>query len=108
MPSLRLFRFDIWVLAIEMTGSLIIVGYCAAALVALIRSRDRGIMRARLLVAQGVITGLSFKLAGALLKTILLVSWRQILMFAVIFGLRTVLKRLFVWEQRRLTARSAR
>lgn len=102
MQPLGLFRFDVWVVAIEMVGSLIIVGYCAAALATLIRSRGRGIRSARLLIADGVITGLGFKLAGTLLKTILLVSWHQILMFTAIFALRTVLKRLFAWEQRRL------
>lgn len=85
-----------------MGGALIIVAYCAAALLTLLRARTAGIVRARLLVAQGVLTGLGFKLAGTLLKTLLLVSWRQILVFAAIFALRTLLKRLFVWEQTRL------
>jgi uncharacterized membrane protein len=102
--NLALFRFDVWVVVIEMVGSLIIVGYCAAALATLIRSRGRGICAARLLIADGVITGLGFKLAGTLLKTVLLVSWHQILMFAAILALRTVLKRLFAWEQQHLKA----
>ena len=102
MQPLALFRFDAWVVIIEMVGSLIIVGYCAAALATLIRSRGRGIRAARLLIADGVISGLGYKLAGTLLKTVLLVSWHQILMFAAIFALRTVLKRLFAWERERL------
>ncbi len=100
MPSLPLLRFDIWVVVIELIGSLIIVGYCVAALITLLR--PRGMTSARLLIAQGVLTGLSFKLAGTLLKTMLLVSWNQILLFVAIFALRTALKRLFLWEQGRL------
>ncbi|HEY4036334.1 MAG TPA: DUF1622 domain-containing protein [Ktedonobacteraceae bacterium] len=50
----------------------------------------------------GVVTGLSFKLAGTLLKTIQLHTWQQILMFVAIFTLRTVLKRVFTWERERL------
>ncbi len=85
-----------------MGGSVIIVAYCLAALLTLLRLRAVGIVSARLLVAQGVLTGLSFELAGTLLKTLLLVSWRQILIFTAIFALRTLLKRLFVWEQTHL------
>ncbi len=106
MPSLRLLRIDIWAGSIEMGGSLIIVAYVLAAVWTLLRSRTTGITHARLLVAQGVLTGLSFKLAGTLLKTLLLVSWQQILVFAAIFALRTVLKRLFVWEQTHLQQRA--
>jgi uncharacterized membrane protein len=102
MQPLGLLRFDIWVVVIEMVGSLIIAVYCAAALATLIRSRERGIRMARLLIADGAISGLGFKLAGTLLKTVLLVSWHQILMFTAIFALRTVLKRLFAWERQRL------
>ncbi len=102
MPTLRLLHVDIWASLIEMGGSVVIVAYCLAALLTLLRSRAVGIVSARLLIAQGVLTGLSFKLAGTLLKTLLLVSWRQILIFTAIFALRILLKRLFVWEQTHL------
>jgi uncharacterized membrane protein len=105
MTALRGLHLDLWVAAIEMIGALIIAGYCAAAVWALMRSRD--IRAARLRIAQGAITGLSYKLAATLLKTILLLSWRQIAMFAAIFALRTLLKRLFLWEQQRLTDQGA-
>jgi hypothetical protein len=62
---------------------------------------------ARLLVAQGAITALSFTVAGTLLATLALRSWRQIFVFAAIFAFRTVLKRVFVWEQGHLSAPSA-
>ncbi len=92
--------FSIWIAIIEFVGALIIVGYILVAIVSLFRHKN--IARARLIVADGVITGLSFKLAGTLLKTIELHTWQQILMFLAILVLRIVLKRLFTWEQERL------
>jgi uncharacterized membrane protein len=89
---------------IEFVGALLIVGYILAALVVL--WRDRQILVARLLVADGVIAGLNFKIAGGLVKTIELHTWQQILMFVAILALRTVLKRLFTWERERLQART--
>ncbi|GLV59915.1 hypothetical protein KDH_67390 [Dictyobacter sp. S3.2.2.5] len=94
------FNFTTWATLIEFAGALLIIAYILASLFVLLRTRD--ITRARLVVADGVITGLSFKLAGTLLKTIDLRSWQQILMFAVIFALRTLLKRFFTWERARL------
>jgi uncharacterized membrane protein len=100
MSLLDILNYTIWIVVIEFIGALIIVGYVVAALVSLFRTRN--IVQARLLVAEGAITGLSFKLAGTLLKTIELHTWEQILLFVAIFALRTILKRLFTWEQSRL------
>ena len=100
MFLLDIFNYTIWIVVIEFIGALIIVGYVVAALVSLFRTRN--IVQARLLIAEGAIMGLSFKLAGTLLKTIELHTWEQILLFVAIFALRTVLKRLFTWEQSRL------
>lgn len=91
--------------AIEFIGALIIVAYVIAALITLVRSGS--IVQARLVAADGVITGLSFKLAGTLLKTLLIHTWSQILIFVIIFALRTILKRLFMWEKARLTVTRA-
>lgn len=91
---------SLWAATIEFVGALIIVGYVVAALLDL--ARMRGVKRAQLRVADGVIWGLSFKLAGTLLKTILLHTWEQIFFFIVILTLRTVLKRAFAWEAQRL------
>jgi uncharacterized membrane protein len=85
-----------WAAAIELVGGLIITGYVVAAL--WVVARRRGPVRARLLVAEGVIAGLSFKLAGTLLKTILIQSWEQLALFVAIFVLRFVLKRFFMWD----------
>src|SRR5690348_2839346 len=94
------FDFTLWAFIIEFVGGSLIVGYIVAAIVTLLRGG--GITQARLLAADGAITGLSFKLAGTLLKTIELHTWQQILVFIVIFALRTLLKRLFIWEKGQL------
>lgn len=99
----NIFDFTLWAFIIEFIGGLIIVGYIIASFVTLIRGGS--ITQARLLAADGAITGLSFKLAGTLLKTIELHTWQQILMFVAIFALRYVLKRLFTWERTQLQRR---
>lgn len=99
----NIFDFALWATIIEFVGALLIIIYIIAAIIALFRRKD--ITRARLIVADGVITGLSFKLAGTLLKTIVLHTWEQILMFVAIFALRIILKRLFSWERDRLRRR---
>lgn len=84
-------------LLIELVGSLLIAGYCVAAMVALVRRRDRRAVQ--FLVAEGALTGLSFKLGATLLKTMLLVSWSQVGIFACVLALRTLLKRVFAAER---------
>ncbi len=96
----NLLNYTLWASLIEFIGALIIVWYIIIALFTLFRTGH--IIEARLIVADGAITGLSFKLAGTLLKTIVIHSWQQILMFAAIFTLRIILKRLFTWERARL------
>lgn len=105
IPQLRsLLDISVWVQLIEFAGALFITGYVLAALITLVRVG--GITQARLLVIAGVIWGLDFKVAGSLLKTILVArSWDQIAIFAAILALRTVLKRVFLWERGQLLAR---
>jgi uncharacterized membrane protein len=103
MPITNLFDVTLWAALIEFGGALVIIGYLLAALLTVLHTRD--IQLARLQAATGVVTGLSFKLAGTLLKTIQLHTWQQILMFVAIFTLRTVLKRFFTWEQEQLRHR---
>lgn len=86
-----LVTFSLWAAMIEFIGALLIITYLLKSLVVLFKTGQ--VTVARLIVADGIITGLSFKLAGTLLKTIELRSWRQIAMFAAIFVLRTALKR---------------
>lgn len=99
----NLFNYLLWASVIEFIGALLIIAYILAALYALFRGRS--ILFARQLVADGAIAALNFKLAGTLLKTIVIHSWQQILMFAAIFALRIILKRLFTWEKARLQRR---
>ncbi len=103
MPLLDVLRIDVWAAAIEFLGALLIAGYVVAALITFARTRD--VAQLRLTLADGVIAGLNFKLAGSLLKTVVLHTWDQVLMFTVIFVLRFVLKRIFTWEANRIRAR---
>jgi uncharacterized membrane protein len=95
-PEASLFR--IGVLLIDLVSAFVVAGYVATAMVRL--ARGGVVDEARLLVAEGAVLGLSFKVAATLLKTLEIHSWNQILMFAAIFAMRTVLKQLFLWEQR--------
>lgn len=85
---------------IELAGALGIAGYCAAALLSVLVHRSP--RRAQLLVIEGSLWGLGLKTAASLLKTLLVYDWDSILAFTAILALRTVLKRLFTWEQRQI------
>jgi hypothetical protein len=100
MSSNPLLDFSRWGLALQLLSALVITGFIAAAMVSL--GLGRGVLRARLLVAEGVIGGLSVMTAATLLRTIGLGTWHEILMFALILSLRILLKKLFVWEKRRI------
>ncbi len=65
-------------------------------------ARSQGFVQARLAVARGALYGLAFKVAATLLKTIVLHSLDAIAIFAAVFALRTLIKRVFAWEQERL------
>ncbi len=88
-----------WAALIEFVGALFIISYLLLALWTLLHTKD--VQSTRLQAATGVVTGLSFKLAATLPKTIQLHTWQQIFMFMTIFALRTVLKRIFIWEKMR-------
>jgi len=99
MSSNPLLDFSWWGLALQLVSA-VITGFVAAAMVSL--GLGRGVLRARLLVAEGVIGGLGVMTAATLLRTIGLRTWRQILLFTLVLSLRILLKKLFVWEKRRL------
>jgi uncharacterized membrane protein len=103
MSLLDLLHLNFWAATIEFLGALLIGGYVLAALFTFARTRDVDHMR--LTLANGVIAGLNFKVAGTLLKTLLIHSWNQLLTFAVILVLRIILKRVFTWEADRIRAR---
>lgn len=98
--------FPLVIAAIEFGGALVIGALCAAALWAL--ATRRGIAAARLIVTEGVLWGLNFKLAATLLKTVVLRGWEQVALFATILVLRTVVSGLLRWEQRWLERRAGR
>lgn len=85
---------------IELAAAMVVAFHAVWALGLI--ARGRGSAAARLVIAQGVLAALGFSLAGTLLKTIGLQNWVQIRSFAFVFVLRTVLKRVFQWEQRGL------
>jgi hypothetical protein len=87
-------------LALQLASAVAIAGFVAVALTSL--SLGGSVIRARLLVAEGVIGGLSVLTAATLLRTIGFRTFHQILMFTLILFLRILLKKLFVWEKRRL------
>ena len=92
------------VLWIEMGGSVIVAFGCLRAVLALVRSKGiaAAVTGARLMIADAVLWGLSFKVAAALLKTAELRSWNEIAAFAAILTLRTLLKRALIWEEGKL------
>jgi hypothetical protein len=100
MSSNQLLDFSWWGLALQLVSAVVITGFVAAALVSL--TLGRGVIRARLLVAEGVIGGLGVMTAATMLRTIGLRTWHQILMVTLVLFLRILLKKLFVWEKQRL------
>jgi hypothetical protein len=105
MSSNPLLDFSWWGLALQLMSAVVITGFIAAAMVSL--GLGRGVLRARLLVAEGVVGGLGMMTAATLLRTIGLRTWHQILMFTLVLSLRILLKKLFAWEKRRLLENAA-
>ena len=68
MCSNPLLEFSWWGLTLQLAGAFVITGFVAAALVTL--SLGRGVLQARLRVAEGVIGGLGVMTAATLLRTI--------------------------------------
>ncbi len=99
-----LMRLDVVAGFVELFGAFIIAFYALGSLTALVKpnSSDR-IRAARLHIAEGVLAGLTFKVAATLLKTLILFSWTQIAAFAAVLALRTLLKHLFAWEAAKLS-----
>jgi len=83
---------------LDAASALIIVGYCAKAFIKAVRSGRP--TEAHGIVARGAILGMSVKLVGTCLKTIQLQTWNQIGLFAAIFALRFILKKVFILENK--------
>ena len=91
-------------LLIEFGGTVLVLVGCLRGLLALAAGRGSqvSLVRARLLVADSVIAALGYKTAATLLKTIELQTWKAILVFTATLALRTLVKRVLVWEESRL------
>ncbi|MDQ2817172.1 MAG: DUF1622 domain-containing protein [Candidatus Eremiobacteraeota bacterium] len=85
--------------AIEFVGALLVFGHVIGA-AWILMARKPDIKTARLMVADGALWGLSFKVGATLLKTVQVHSWTQIALFAAILAMRTVLKTVFATERR--------
>lgn len=96
-----------WIVAggtiVDLLAAIVIVYHVLWALLGIVQLGGSDLARIR--IAQGVLTALGFSVAGSLLKIIGLQTWSQIRMFAFVFVLRTMLKRVFAWEQARIAAR---
>ena len=93
-------HLTVWAAVFEAIGALFVGVFSLRAFVCLFQRR--GLVAARLLVAEGAIWALSFMVAATLIKMILLNTWMQIGVLAATLTLRTVMKRLFTWEESRL------
>lgn len=93
-------------LLIELGGSVVIAVACLRGLALLVVGcgTHAAIVRARLVVADGIISALGYKTAATLLKTIELQTWTAIGIFTAVLALRTLVKRALVWEVDRLSA----
>jgi uncharacterized membrane protein len=93
--------------AILVAAGLIDLGGAVVIVWSIIRASTRGVLdrepeHARVVVAEGVLSALGFLIASTLLKTIALRGWDQIGTFAFILAFRTILKRVFDAERRKL------
>lgn len=91
---------ELGVTVIDFAGAVIVLVYCVLGIGVVLRERDPA--KARRLVAMGAISGLTFKLAATLLHTLVVTSWSQVGMLAIVVVLKTVLKWTFARERERL------
>ncbi|MGO9571376.1 MAG: DUF1622 domain-containing protein [Desulfomonilaceae bacterium] len=98
MHQLETSILNVFCFVIDTASALVIVGYCTLAFITALRSGRT--TEAHGIVARGAILGMSIKLVGTTLKTIELQTWNQIGLFAVIFLLRTILKKFFQLENK--------
>ncbi len=80
----------------------ILIAYSVVKSLALL-ARGSPIRSARIAVARGVLHALSFLVAVALLNTLQIIDWRSLGLFAVVLGLRTMVKAALTWDERQLS-----
>jgi uncharacterized membrane protein len=87
---------------IELLAAFVVVYHATLALSCIVRRQ--GSDKARLVIAEGVLSALGFMAAGTLLTTLALQTWVQIRTFAVILTMRTLLKKVFSSEKTSIEA----
>lgn len=90
---------------VDLAAALVIAYYALWAILGILQKK--GSDTARLRIAQGVLIALGFSLAGTLLRTIALQTWRGIRAFVFIYVLRLFLKRVFTGEEKAILKRTA-
>lgn len=88
-----------WAKALQAVAGLLVAGFVGAAMVGPVRRADVG--RARALVADGVLSALALMLPAAVFCALWVRTWDEIGAFAVVLGMRILVKRLFLWERSR-------
>ena len=95
---------------IEFAGAFFVIAGAVRAVTSLCRRRGdaRGVVMARIALAESVVAALGFKTAATLLKTLELRSWHAIAFFAAVLALRTFVKRALQWESEQLRGEAVR
>ncbi len=86
---------------INMAAS-VVIGYSVAKSLTML-AKGAPISTARITVARGVVHALGLLVAVALLNTLRIFDWEALGLFAVVLGLRTVVKAVFTWDERQLS-----
>ena len=93
--------FGLWSLVIQGLGALVLAAHLAGSMWLVLAHLD--VARARLLIARGTLAALGLMVPASILRTLLVHTWEQIFSLTVLLGLRVSLKRLFAWEEGRLS-----
>ena len=85
------------ILLLELVGALVIVVNTGRSLFARLK-RNSG--KSRLLLTEGISSGLSFLLSSEILKTIVAPDWKEIGMTSVVLLMRAAMTFLVKWEEK--------
>lgn len=96
-----LLDFGSWAKGIQLLAGLILSGYVLAAMAGPVLRGE--VNRARLLIAEGVVTAIGLMLPATILRTLVVRDWEHILNLALVLAIRIVVKHFFVWETSRLS-----
>jgi len=96
-----LLDFGPWAKGIQFLAGLVLSGHVLAAMAGPVPRGE--VNRARLLIAEGVLTALGLMLPATILRTLVVRDWEHILSLALVLAIRVVVKHFFVWEKSRLS-----